>query len=224
MKADRDIEERCRQFLQTFEHRLKTLEDKSEKFVTADDVKHIIAHEVNSQDKPPLVIVKKDNALSEDIIREMNDREKRKNNFVIFRAPELNTNVKQERIAYDLKVVKEIGTHIGVTITEEDVIRTSRLGKKPEDKNESNRPLLVSLSNEHVKKNLFKNLSKLRDVTGYLAGLSVDHDMTPKEREETKTMQAEAKTKEEKSAGKFIYRVRGPPWNRYIKKMSKNDS
>ena len=37
--------------------------------------------------------------------------------------------MKQERIAYDLKVVKEIGTHIGVTITEEDVIRTSRLGK-----------------------------------------------------------------------------------------------
>ena len=85
--------------------------------------------------------------------------------------------MKQERIAYDLKVVKEIGTHIGVTITEEDVVR-----KKPEDKNESNRPLLVSLSNEHVKKNLFKNLSKLHDVKGYLGGLSVDHDMTPKER------------------------------------------
>ena len=92
------------------------MEDKSEKFVTVDDVKHIITHEVNSQDKPPLVIVQKDNALSEDI-REMNDREKMKNNFVIFRAPELNTNVKQERIAYDLKVVKEIGTYIGVTIT-----------------------------------------------------------------------------------------------------------
>ena len=67
-------------------------------------------------------------------------------------------------------------------------------------------------------------MSKLRDVTGFLGGLSVDHDMTPKEREETKTMQAEAKTKKEKSAGKFIYRVRGPPWNRYIKRMSKNDS
>ena len=134
LKADRDIEERCKQFLQTFEHRLKTLEDKSEKFVTADDVKHIIAHEVNSQDKHPLVVAKKDITLSEDIIREVNDREKRKNNFIIFRVQELNTNVKQERIAYDFKVVKEIGTHIGVTITEEDVIKTSRLGKKPEDK------------------------------------------------------------------------------------------
>ena len=83
LKADRDIEEWCRQFLHTFEHRLKTLEDKSEKFVTADDVKHIIAHEVNSQDKSPLVTVKKDNAPSEDIIREMNDRENRKNNYNI---------------------------------------------------------------------------------------------------------------------------------------------
>ena len=131
----------------------------------------------------------------------MNDREKRKNNLIIFRAPELKTNVKQERITYDLKVIKEIGTHIGVTITEEDVSRSSRLGKKPEDKNKLNRPLLVSLSNEHVKKNLFKNLSKLRDVTGYLGGLSVDHDITPKEREETKTMRRKQRRRRKNQRG-----------------------
>jgi hypothetical protein len=50
-----------------------------------------------------------------------------------------------------------------------------------------------------------------------LAAVSVDHDMTPKEREETKAMVEEAKKKEESSSGKFIFRVRGPPWNRYIK-------
>jgi hypothetical protein len=45
--------------------------------------------------------------------------------------------------------------------------------------------------------------------------------MTPKEREEIKAMVEEAKKKEESSSGKFIFRVRGPPWNRYIKKMIK---
>jgi hypothetical protein len=34
-------------------------------------------------------------------------------------------------------------------------------------------------------------------------------------------MVEEAKKKEESSSGKFIFRVRGPPWNRYIKKMIK---
>jgi hypothetical protein len=31
----------------------------------------------------------------------------------------------------------------------------------------------------------------------------------------------EAKGKEESSSGKFIFRVRDPSWNRYIKKMMK---
>ena len=51
----------------------------------------------------------------------------------------------------------------------------------------------------------------MRDITGELAAVSVDHDMTPKEREETKTMVEEAKRKEESSLGKFIFRIRAPP-------------
>ena len=35
----------------------------------------------HSKDKPPLVTARKDNTLSDDIIREMNDREKRKKNI-----------------------------------------------------------------------------------------------------------------------------------------------
>ena len=59
------------------------------------------------------------------------------------------------------------------------------------------------------KKTLFQNVSKLRDITGELAAISVDHDMTPKEREETKAMVEEERRKEESSSGKFIFRVRG---------------
>jgi hypothetical protein len=52
-------------------------------------------------------------------------------------------------------------------------------------------------SNENVKNTLFQNVSKLRDITGELAAVSVDHDMTPKEREETKAMVEEERRKEE---------------------------
>ena len=62
-----------------------------------------------------------------------------------------------------------------------------------------------------VSKKLFQNVSKLRDITGKLAAVSLDHDMTPEEREETKEMVDEAKRKEESSSGKFIFRIRATP-------------
>jgi hypothetical protein len=51
------------------------------------------------------------------------------------------------------------------------------------------------------------NVSKLRDITGELAAVSLDHEMTPKK---LKAMVEEAKMKEESSSGKFIFRVRAP--------------
>ena len=70
---------------------------------------------------------------------------------------------------------------------------------------------------------MYTNVFKLKDVTGNLSKIYIDLDMTLKEREETKAMLAEAKEKEEKSLEKLIYRVRGPPWNRYIKKRLKQN-
>ena len=157
-----------------------------------------------------------------EILKEMSDREKRKNNAVFFRAPEVQTNLKQERIDNDTKLVKEVGKLVKVTISDDDITKVVRLGKRPEEgenTHSNNRPMLVSFSNEHIKKTLFKNLSKLKDATGELGEVSVDHDMTPKEREELKALKAQAKEKEELSSGKYRYRVRGPTWDRYIKRL-----
>jgi hypothetical protein len=63
-----------------------------------------------------------------------------------------------------------------------------RSGKKVDNNNSEgenthttrSRPLLITFSNESVKKTLFQNVSKLRDITGELAAVSVDHNMTPK--------------------------------------------
>jgi hypothetical protein len=123
-------------------------------------------------------------------------------------------------------VVKEIGAHIDVNIKDDDIVRVIRLGKKVDNNTSEgenthttrSRPLLITFSNESVKKTLFQNVSKLRDITGELAAVSVDPDMTPQKQ---KTIEEEATRKEESSAGKFIFRVRGPLWNRYIKKMMK---
>lgn len=232
LKADRQIEEKCRLFLKTVEDRLKMLEVRADNFVTRDEVQDIIKNTCSNVENPNNVHETKHNTdtnVSELVIREMSERKKRKNNTIMFRVPEPTTNVKLDRINADLRVVKEIGAHIDVNIKDDDIVRVIRLGKKVDNNNSEgenthitrSRPLLITFSNESVKKTLFQNVSKLRDITGELAAVSVDHDMTPKEREETKAMVEEAKKKEESSSGKFIFRVRGPPWNRYIKKMIK---
>ena len=104
---------------------------------------------------------------------------------------------------------------------EDDIIQIKRLGKFDENKQESKRPMLVQITEED-KKTLFLNLNNLRGASNNLSGISISHDMTPLQREEDKEMFEEAKRmEEEETSGDFIFRVRGPPWNRYIKKIRK---
>ena len=105
LKADRQIEEKCRLFLKTVEDRLKTADN----FVTRDEVQDIIKNTCSNVENPNTVHETKhstDTNVSELVIREMSERKKRKNNTIMFRVPEPTTNVKLDRINADLKVVK----------------------------------------------------------------------------------------------------------------------
>lgn len=87
------------------------------------------------------------------VIKEINEREKRKNNAILFRVPETDTNIKADRITHDTNVIRDIATKIDVEIKLDDIIRVSRLGKKAEGEGSSNsKPLLVGFSNDTVKK------------------------------------------------------------------------
>jgi len=208
---------------------LQTLEKKSETFVTADYVKQIISTETLAKQQEQKSVQSVNDTQVGDVVKEMNEREKRRNNAIMFHVPEPKTNIKAERISEDIKIVQALGKAIDIEIDNEHITKVTRIGKKTQTNNENEslesndntncRPLLVTFSNEDAKKNLLQNISKLKEITVYLSEISVDHDMMPKEREETKTLLAEAKEKEDKSSGKYKYRVRGPPWNRYIKRM-----
>ena len=85
-----------------------------------------------------------------------------------------------------------------------------------------NRPLMVTVSTEEQKRNLFKSLYKLKDIEEF-TNISMSHDMTKEERElsKSKVAEANAKTKElmdnnkEKSKN-WIFRGRGPPWQQKV--------
>ena len=59
-----------------------------------------------------------------------------------------------------------------------DINRAVRLGKVVEDKD---RPLLVTLKEEDKKRELFHNLSKIRDAGTPFNKVTVTHDLTKKQ-------------------------------------------
>ena len=92
------------------------------------------------------------------------------------------------------------------------------MGKLNEEKD---RPLLITLKEEEKKRQLFKNLNKIRDAGEPFSKVIITHDLTKKQKDELKQLVEQAKGKEEDQSGEYMYCVRGPPWNWFIKKIPK---
>ena len=78
------------------------------------------------------------------------------------------------------------------------------------------RPLKVVMKAIIKKMELFKRPSNLRDAEDKYKCISLQHNLTKKEREEGRKLLQEARTKEINDEGKWLYKVRGPPWTRKI--------
>ena len=67
-----------------------------------------------------------------------------------------------------------------------------------------------------------RNIYKLKDVDEY-KGWSLQHDMTKEQRENVRKLVEEAKRKTAADeSGEYIYRVRGPPHKKFIKRIKKD--
>ena len=85
------------------------------------------------------------------------------------------------------------------------------------------RPLLVELDSPVTKYKIMRNTYKLKDAEEF-TGWSLQHDMTKEQRENVKKLVDEAKQKTAADeTGEYVYRVRGPPHHKYIKKIKKNN-
>jgi len=96
-------------------------------------------------------------------------------------------------------------TGLEIGAVPENIKKVFRLGRKNQDRP---RPILVELTNRHIKNLVMESLFKLRSMQARFQGIGVAHDMTKKEREECKKLVLEAKAK---STGEWIYLVRGAP-------------
>lgn len=156
------------------------------------------------------------NADTTEVIREIKDQESRRQNIILHNIPESNADDGSERVKHDKEQARELAKICKESWKKDDILSAIRLGKKQNDNKP--RPLLIKMINEDKKKALFKNLKLLQTAPEKYRNVSVQNDLTTKQREEDKKLRDEAKKLENESSGNEKFKVRGPPWARRIVK------
>ena len=115
----------------------------------------------------------------------LNGRSLRKDkNAIFYNVPEPKTNIKVDKINENMHTLKELAKNIDINLANDNITKLTRIGKKLEGE-EKHRPLLVTFSNDDIKRTNFKNFVSLRsedEVTGDnesgIKNISINHDMT----------------------------------------------
>jgi len=122
---------------------------------------------------------------------EERDIESRKNNIIIYRIPEKKNNDISARRTSDEVFLKDLLDGVfDMKVGNGDIVKMYRLGRWEEDKI---RPLLVSFKSCEQKDYIMENLRNLKTPIEKFRGISISHDLHPKEREERKQMIQQAK-------------------------------
>ena len=154
-------------------------------------------------------------------VAEMKEREKRENRLVIYKLEEQPTRLRTERVEKDKQKLIEIASNVLAikNLKTTEIIRAERLGEKKDD---NPRPLLIELTTIDRTHLIMNKANRLRDSE--YKHISLTYDMTPKEREQQKKLVTEAKKKQEAEGGRWLYKVRGPPWAmKIIKKEGRKE-
>ena len=118
----------------------------------------------------------------EAIIKEVQIRDERKYNAILFNVKELQTNLKEERKQYDRNSVNDILDICDDTLGHDSFANLIRLGKKQEGKA---RPIKITFNTMDFKRQFFRNLGNLSsEVNVDYKDASIQHDLTALEREQ----------------------------------------
>lgn len=151
-------------------------------------------------------------------IEEQKEKESRQSNIIIYNNEEERTEDKEEWRRKEMDFCLELfNSTLEVAVKAEDIVKTIRLGKRTSG---TKRPMLVQFRSKTIKNEVMESLWKLKKADPKQKSLSIQPDMTKKEREECKRLVALAKQKEvDEGQGEFMYRVRGPPEKMTIVKL-----
>lgn len=153
-------------------------------------------------------------------IDEEKEKDKRRNNIIIYRMQEGTAQGFEARRKEDLGLCQELVKDVLEIECNDDVIlNVIRLGKREPTRV---RPLLVVFKDAGIKNEVMEALGKLAEAEDKFRMLSVSHDLTQKEREECKELVEEARHKQQQdNSGEWVYRVRGQPGDMKVVKLRK---
>ena len=151
---------------------------------------------------------------------EEREKERRRNNIVLYRVPESTANFLKDRTVDDTKLVLKFfneGLYVGVD--ELDILKVTRLGRFSSIQSNTTdggppliRPLLVSFNSYGIKNLIMNSLYKLKSSGHLFKSFIVSHDMTELERAQCKEKVHDAKLRSDADvSGEYRYVVRGQP-------------
>jgi hypothetical protein len=234
IRCEKLIEDRCNAYLEKVEARIKRLEDEIKEkpsearvlnlidmkledkgYASAAEVQNVVETRIGSQSV--------NNAREiqlEEKIQELQERESRKNNIVIYNSDEPEAEDSEDRKDEDRQFTNDLC--LLLESDSNDIVSTIRLGiKRTKDNGEAiNRPLKVIFRCEKTKTDILRNAKKLQYANEKFKKISISQDMTRKEREKQAQLFQEAKRlNEENSSGDFKFIVKGPVWDRKVVKI-----
>ena len=225
IKADFDVEERCRVALEAMERRMVKREAELYDKVSKNALEMVAKHLADKEVKPATPVTKVKEVVSTMIDSnntEQKERESRKLNVIIHNITENPTNDDEEKND-DKDYLRGLTTELELP-EGAGIAKTVRLGKLPTDQSKS-RPLKVAFDSENSKKNFMSKLGKLAEAPEEFKKISVSHDMTKDDREQNRKLVAEAKNKtKEDPTGNWVFRVKGLPGMRRIVRIEKKRS
>ena len=204
VKTDKLIETKCKEYCSKFNQEIK--EEMNTRF---EEVSRKIKNTEEELRKEDEALKKQMTDLKEDIerklgnlsketatnsIKEIQEREWRKNNIVIFKLDESKEEEAEQRKAEDVKHVDNICSILKITTNVRNAVR---LGKKTPG---NTRPLRVTLDSKQNVEAIIKASRKLGTIDdATYKNLIIKNDQTPMEREETKKLLALRNKKREET-------------------------
>ena len=134
-------------------------------------------------------------------IDEYQDRERRKNNLIVYGIKESKSNDPQTRKEEDTKVIKSITD--ALRVNDVAVSKIIRLGQPRDNEGEKPRPILLALEDNRKKRLILNNAKKLREIEGWNS-IFISPDLTWKEREEGKKLRDQLRTLREEGKNDYI--------------------
>ncbi|ESO05606.1 hypothetical protein HELRODRAFT_171259 [Helobdella robusta] len=128
---------------------------------------------------------------------EANEIKERESNLLMFRLSESDD---------DRGNVLKILKHLSEDVSDKNVIKVFRLGKRQES---VVRPVLIKLDNVFLRDSIMRNVKKFKSLQGF-SHVGLSHDLTMDQRQEYKTYVDRAKAMEKEEINRnFLFRVRG---------------